>query len=99
MSIANVIVAVVNRCSKGNLIVHLDTTNVNYGKKKEVNTINKTWTSAVRTALYLRGKTQKDMAKDLGVSYQYIRGVMCGINNAPSIIAKIEAYCGMSTEQ
>ena len=68
-------------------------------KSKEVNTINRAWKAAVKSALYLRGKTQKDMAEDLGVSYQYIRGVMCGINNAPSIIARIEAYCGMSTEE
>lgn len=60
--------------------------------------INKIWISAVRTALYLRGKTQKDMAEDLGVSYQYIRAVMCGKYSSPKIVERIEEYCGMNHE-
>lgn len=65
--------------------------------QKGVIGIDRTWISAVRTHLYLCGKTQKDMAEDLGVSYQYVRGVMCGKYESEKIIEKIEAYCGMNT--
>lgn len=63
---------------------------------KGVSSINKTWISSVRTSLFLKGKTQKDMAEDLGVSYQYVRGVMCGRYSSEKIVAKIEKYCGIT---
>ncbi len=59
--------------------------------------ISREWIAAVKTALYLQGKTQKDMAEDLGVSYQYVRGIMCGRYESIRLRERIEKYCGMSS--
>lgn len=50
------------------------------------------WIADVKRVLFLKGKTYKDMAKDIGVSYGYIRLVMSGREKGENTIRKINEY-------
>lgn len=50
------------------------------------------WNAEVKKALTLKQQTYKDMAKELGVSHDYIRQIMCGIRTTQSGINKISKY-------
>lgn len=54
--------------------------------------MNKVRIAEVRKALFLNGKTQKDMASDIGVSYGYLRLVMTGKENGENTWQKIDEY-------
>ena len=40
--------------------------------------MNKEWIADARRELYLRGESLKDLAKNVGMSYSYVRQVMTG---------------------
>ena len=46
-------------------------------RKKKIE-MDKEWIADVRRELYLRGKSLKDLAENIGMSYSYIRQIMTG---------------------
>lgn len=51
------------------------------------------WERECKKALIDIGQTQRTMAKDLGVTYTYIRQVMCGVVTPKDMERKISEYC------
>jgi transcriptional regulator with XRE-family HTH domain len=50
------------------------------------------WAAEVIKQLKLKGINQKDLAKELGLSAQYISNILCGNVNAPKIKQRIIDY-------
>lgn len=50
------------------------------------------WNAEVKKALTLKQQTYRDMAREIGVSHDYVRQIMCGIKNAQTGIDKISEY-------
>ena len=54
--------------------------------------MDRKWQAEVRKVLFLNGKTIKDMAGEIGVSYGYLKLVMTGREKGENTRRKVDAY-------
>ncbi len=57
------------------------------------------WIAEVRKQLAIAGKTQKDLAEEIGLSYQYVRSLLSGSQQSESVQRKICDHLGISIKQ
>ena len=52
----------------------------------------------VRNQLYIQGRTQKELAEELGMSYGYLRQIMAGMEHSKGVQDRILKAVGLPVE-